>query len=60
MLKGQDFVILSHAEVEAVVRLMELVPIERVREAVKNNDLAVAQGLNLRVDLARAIRPDGS
>ena len=55
MLKGQDFVILSFGEVDALIRLAKLVPQEVVRKSIKAGDIGVAQGLNLCSDLRRVI-----
>ena len=57
MLQGKDFIILTHAECEALHRLSDLVPMEKILEAGKANDLGVCCGLNLIRDIKRAIYP---
>jgi len=57
MLRGEDFVILSHGEVDALLRLMDLVPLGAIHKAVKDGDMGVAQGINLKSDLKRVVQP---
>jgi hypothetical protein len=57
MLRGTDFVILTHGEIDSLVRLAELVPLSAIQAAVKNADLGVSAGYHLVGDLKRTIYP---
>jgi hypothetical protein len=58
MLRGNDFVILSDSECDAIVKLMDWISVEKMQQALREN-LAACVGVKVLQDIMQAIYPKG-